>query len=71
MQTTATLVIGAFSSYCDGCKVGAFAQDTHHQRASGGSRDQPCGARFTAVRAAPGVPHDLVRDTRPDLPFTR
>jgi hypothetical protein len=68
--TEATLIIGDWRTICGRCQVPAFWEDTHHTRAAGGSRKQPCGARFTAMRHADGRgKEDVLRSMRPDLPI--
>ncbi len=68
--TEAVLVIGDWWTRCGGCDVPAYPQDTHHTRAAGGSEQQPCGARFTAMRYADGPGReDYLRTLRPDLPI--
>ena len=79
---TATLVINSDASYCSACGGGAMLdEDTHMtilpREIAGGYVPVPdgqragCGATFVASATEsfmPGV-GELIRQTRPDLPF--
>ena len=79
---TATLVINSDSAYCSACGGGAkLDEDTHMtigpREVSGGWVPVPegqrtgCGATFIASATESFMPAiaELIRQTRPDLPF--
>jgi hypothetical protein len=79
---TATLVINSDSSYCSACGGGAKMDEDAHltilpREVAGGWLQVPegqrsgCGATFVASATESFMPGigELIRQTRPDLPF--
>lgn len=73
-ESTAVLLVDAYTSSCSRCGHGAFTQDTRHHRIATGwetpdPRDQPCGALFVAISTTRlEYKEDRLREIRPDLP---